>query len=72
MLDVLSTDQELGKPTGSDERENKNTYMVLMGKEGCEKTIAKLTEFAKDTLKEAFEDTRFRCSLADSLACRNK
>ena len=72
MLDVLSTDQELGKPTGSDERENKNTYMVLMGKEGCEKTIAKLTEFAKDTLKEAFEDTRFLCSLADSLACRNK
>ncbi len=72
MLDVLSTDQELGKPTGSDERENKNTYMVLMGKEGCEKTIAKLTEFAKDTLKEAFEDIRFLCSLADSLACRNK
>ena len=52
---LRSTDQELGKPTGSDERENKNTYMVLMGKEGCEKTIAKLTEFAKDTLKEAFD-----------------
>lgn len=72
MLDVLSTDEELGKPVGSDERENKNTYMVLMGKDGCEKTIAKLTEFAKDVLKEAFEDTRFLCDLADSLASRNK
>ena len=31
MLDVLSSDEELGKPVGSDEKENKNTYMVLMG-----------------------------------------
>ena len=72
MLDVLSTDEELGKPVGSDARECKNTYMVLMGKEGCEKTINKLTEFAKDILKEAFEDTGFLSNLADSLACRNK
>ena len=72
MLDVLSTDEELGKPVGSDEKENKNTYMVLMGKEGCEKTIEKLTGFAKDTLKEAFDDTDFLCNLADSLAYRNK
>ena len=72
MLDVLSTDEELGKPVGSDVRECKNTYMVLMGKEGCEKTINKLTEFAKDILKEAFEDTGFLSNLADSLACRNK
>lgn len=72
MLDVLSTDEELGKPVGSDARECKNTYMVLMGKEGCEKSINKLTEFAKDILKEAFEDTGFLSNLADSLACRNK
>ena len=72
MLDVLSTDEELGKPVGSDEKENKNTYMVLMGKEGCEKAIEKLTGFAKDTLKEAFDDTDFLCNLADSLAYRNK
>ena len=72
MLDVLSTDEELGKPVGSDEKENKNTYMVLMGKEGCEKTIDKLTKFAKDVLSEAFEDTGFLCRLADSMASRNK
>ncbi len=50
MLDVLSTAEELGKPIGSDLEENKNTYMVLMGREGCEKTIAKLTDFAKNVL----------------------
>ena len=72
MLDVLSTDEELGKPVGSDARDSKNTYMVLMGKEGCEKTIDRLTAAAKDVLKEVFEDTAFLCSLADSLASRNK
>ena len=72
MLDVLSSDEELGKPVGSDEKENKNTYMVLMGKEGCEKTINKLTELAKSILSEAFEDTGFLCRLADSMAIRNK
>lgn len=70
MLDVLSTDQELGKPVGSDAQENKNTYMALLGAEGCTKTIEKLTDFAKNVLSEAFEDTAFLRDLADSLARR--
>ena len=72
MLDVLSTAEELGKPIGSDLEENKNTYMVLMGREGCEKTIAKLTDFAKNLLDEAFEDTAFLKELADALSTREK
>lgn len=70
MLDVLSTAEELGKPIGSDSQECKNTYMVLMGEEGCRQTVARLTEFAKNILGEAFEDTAFLCALADSLADR--
>lgn len=70
MLDVLSSAEELGKPIGSDMREEKNTYMALMGQEGCEKTVAKLTDFAKNILKEAFEDTEFLSQLADSLSTR--
>ena len=70
MLDVISTEAQLGKPIGSDAAECKNTYMVLMGKEGCEKTVARLTEFAKSVLAEAFSDTAFLCELADSLAAR--
>ena len=72
MLDVLSTAEELGKPIGSDLEEHKNTYMVLMGREGCEKTIAKLTDFAKNVLDEAFEDTAFLKELADALSTREK
>ena len=72
MLDVLSTAEELGKPIGSDLEENKNTYMVLMGREGCERTIAKLTDFAKNVLDEGFEDTAFLKELADALSTREK
>lgn len=72
MLDVISTAEELGKPIGSDEQEHKNTYMALMGEDGCRKTIARLTEFAKSVLEEAFDDTEFLRSLADALATRNK
>lgn len=70
MLDVLSTDTELGKPVGSDAQENKNTYMALLGEKGCRETVEKLTDFAKNILDEAFEDTAFLKSLADQLADR--
>ena len=70
MLDVVSTAEELGKPIGSDENENKNTYMVLMGLEGCRKTVEKLTEFSKKLLQEALTDTAFLCALADALSVR--
>lgn len=70
MLDVLSTDAELGKPVGSDAQENKNTYMALLGEDGCRARVEKLTELAADVLKEAFDDTEFLTELARSLAVR--
>ena len=70
MLDVLSTEQELGKPIGSDSQEHKNTYMALLGNERCESMVEKLTEQAKTVLRSAFEDTDFLCNLADSMARR--
>ena len=70
MLDVLSTDTELGKPVGSDAQENKNTYMALFGEERCRSTIEKLTDSAQTILSEAFEDTAFLSELARSLAVR--
>ena len=72
MLDVLSTNEELGKPVGSDLKENKNTYMALLGLERCEEMIAKLTDYAKKVLSENFEDVDFLYALADSMATRKK
>ena len=70
MLDVESTTEELGKPVGSDAQENKNTYAVLLGLDGCRRTVEKLTARAKTVLSEAFDDTAFLCELADKLAER--
>lgn len=70
MLDVLSTDEVLGKPVGSDKQENKNTYMALLGSEKCADMVDSLTQYAKTALKGVFEDTDFLCDLADSLANR--
>lgn len=71
MLDVLSTDEELGKNVGSDAVEKKNTYMALLGQEECQALINKLTAHAKSVLSANFNDADFLCKLADSLAERN-
>lgn len=70
MLDILSTEEELGKPIGSDKQEQKNTYMALLGREKCEAMVKRLTAAAKEALSDAFDDTAFLCDLADSLAVR--
>ena len=72
MLDEMSTVEKLGKPIGSDKQKDKHTYMLLLGRDGCEKTVAELTQFAKKTFCEAFEDTAFLCELADALSVREK
>ena len=70
MLDVLSTEQELGKPIGSDREEQKNTYMALYGEERCAALVEKLTAAAKEALRGAFADRCFLDALADSMAVR--
>lgn len=70
MLDVISTDDVLGKPIGSDAQECKNTYMALLGYEMCLELVNKLTDHAKCCLCSTFEDTEFLCNLADSLVTR--
>lgn len=71
ILDVISTDEALGKPVGSDAKENKNTYMALYGQERCMQMIRRLTESAKSLLGGAFTDTDFLCGLADSMGTRD-
>ena len=71
MLDVLSTEEELGKPIGSDRDEHKNTYMQLLGQQECERQISLLTEEAVKALREGFHDTTFLEELARTLAGRN-
>ena len=72
VLDVISTAEKLGKPIGSDAQECKNTYMALMGPDGCERTIARLTQHAKDVLSASFDDTEFLFAMADALSTREQ
>ena len=67
MLDVISTDEVLGKPVGSDAEEKKTTYMSLFGQDKCAQMVGKLTENAKNALNECFAGTELLCSLADSM-----
>ena len=71
VLDVISTDAELGKTVGSDAEEKKNTYMALLGLEGCNAEIEALTASAVSVLKEHFPKTEFLAGLAETLAKRN-
>lgn len=69
MLDVLSTDEALGKPIGSDAQEGKTTFMSLYGAEKCQKMVEKLTAAAKQTAA-SLGDSDFLCALADTMAGR--
>lgn len=70
MLDVISTESELGKPIGSDAREGKNTFMALYGLERCGAYVHELSEQAAAAVDGAFADSVFLQQLARSLADR--
>lgn len=50
ILDVTSTMEVLGKPIGSDEKNNKVTYVTLVGLEEAQKEVAKLSKEAVDLM----------------------
>ncbi len=70
MLDVISTDAELGKPIGSDAEEGKTTFMSLCGQEACEQEIHDLTEEAVQAVASDFSNAGFLQALARSLETR--
>ena len=70
MLDVESTEEELGKPIGSDADNGKTTFAALYGLERCRELVAEHTRLAKRSVSGAFERPEFLCGLADWLAQR--
>ena len=67
MLDVIGTQEEMGKGVGTDE--TKNTFVKLYGLEKCEELVQKYTAAAIDALK-IFEDNTYMTALALSLTDR--
>ncbi len=71
MLDVLSTEGELGKPIGSDKRDGKTTFMSLYGQDKCAEMVRSITAAAIETVKPLDADG-FLAELAASLVDRRK
>jgi geranylgeranyl diphosphate synthase type II len=67
MLDVIGTEEEMGKGVGTDE--HKNTFVRLYGLQKCEELVQQYTDYALDALKE-FDDTEFLAELAAYLTAR--
>ena len=67
MLDVIGTQEEMGKGVGTDT--NKNTFVRLYGLEKCEELVNKYTNEAIASLA-VFADTQYIVALAKSLTQR--
>ena len=71
ILDIIGSEEELGKPIGSDAENNKKTYASVKGTEGAKRDVERLTAMAVSQL-DKFENTEFLRNLAVSLINRNK
>ena len=72
ILDCTSTDEQLGKPVGSDWDKMKSTYVSHLGVEKCRQLVNELTDAAIASLGAFEEDTENLKEFALSLANRTK
>ena len=57
ILDVISTEEELGKPVGSDEENGKTTYVTLHGLKRAQLEVENRINHARETLESLQVDT---------------
>lgn len=72
ILDVTSTTEVLGKPVGSDEKNNKLTYVTLHGLEESKEEVEKLSTEALSILRSFDKRNVFLEELVESLITREK
>ncbi len=72
ILDVTSTQEVLGKPIGSDERNHKTTFVTLKGLAGAEADVKAYTAKAQEALANLPCESAFLKRLIDSLTDRIK
>lgn len=72
ILDVVSSEKELGKPVHSDEKNHKVTYVSLMGIEQASRQVNQLSNEAIALLESLEQKNEFLCELIRSLIHRRK
>ena len=70
ILDITSTFEELGKPIGSDLKNNKQTYVSIYGLERSKEEVKRLSQEAIALLN--LENDSFLAQLLETLIYRNK
>jgi len=70
ILDVIADEEELGKPVGSDEENDKNTYVKLLGLEKSKELVEQYSIKAKEALDVFGDRAEFLRKLADYLINR--
>ena len=72
ILDVTSTDEELGKPVHSDEKNHKVTYVTIFGTEKAAAQVAGLSAEAVELLESLNKNNEFLYLLVEKLVNRRK
>ena len=72
ILDVIGDEKNLGKPVGSDEKNNKSTYVTLTSIETAKNLAQKAVDDAVDALKNFGAEADFLRELVKFLLGRNK
>ena len=72
ILDLTSTQEELGKPVGSDEKNEKNTYVSMKGLEQSGKDVIQYTKEAIDAFDSLHREYPFLRDLLLYLSGRKK
>ncbi len=72
ILDVTSTSEQLGKPVLSDEKNNKTTYVTLVGIEQAHRDVQEISERAVQLLEKLPGENPFLAGLIRMLVTRDK
>ena len=72
ILDVTGTLEEIGKPVGSDEKNEKTTYVTLEGLEKAQADVERLTEEAVELMQRLVVKNEFLTELLQYLVHRKK
>lgn len=70
LLDVVGTEEELGKPIGSDAQQGKVTYYTLFGEAGAKEKLREYSKTAHDALSIFGDKAAFLLELTDYLEKR--
>lgn len=72
ILDVVGSFEELGKPIGSDESNEKDTYVTLFGFDKAKEDVEMYSEKALSILSSFEKKNEFLLTLVESLVSRNR